>query len=222
MPTRCNQALSRNVQVTGVGLDYVSHFRGTTWRRLAAAGVGLLLAAPAFGYDSPLTSSAIRDAYFLANREGGLGDQFLANYRRTIPELHVAEFISVVRIETPFAQVALRTSRMLNYSAQDAVREFSGKPMLFRIHMEINYKPDAPPEGLKIKLIQNGKEIVADKVERSPFYPPTDEYTRLPSIGEILDFEVKPDRIDGSTLTILVDTPDGQHAECAFEMQSIR
>ena len=190
--------------------------------KVLAIVLGVLLAMPAGAYDFPLTSSAIRDAYFLANRAGGLGDQFLANYRHTIPELHVAEFISFVRIETPFAQVALHSSRTLNYSAQDAVREFSDKPIPFRIHMEINYKPDAPPDAIKIKLIQNKKEVVVDSVERSPFYPPTDAYTRLPSIGEILDLEVKPENVDSSTLTIQVDTPDGQHAECVFDMQAIR
>ncbi|MGB2675767.1 MAG: hypothetical protein WCE53_05300 [Candidatus Acidiferrum sp.] len=190
--------------------------------KVLAIVLGVLLAMPAGAYDFPLSSNAIRDAYFLANREGGLGDQFLANYRHTIPELHVAEFTSFVRIETPFAQVALQSSRTMNYSAQDAVREFSGKPLSFRIHMEINYKPDAPPDAIKIKLIQGKKEIVADSVERSPFYPPTDEYTRLPSIGETMDLELKPEKIDSSTLTIQIDTPDGQHAECMFEMQAIR
>ena len=94
--------------------------------------------------------------------------------------------------------------------------------MPFRIHMEINYKPDAPPDAIKFKLIQNRKEIVVDSVERSPFYPPTDVYSRLPSIGETLDLEVKADKIDASTLTIQIDTPDGQHAECVFDMQAIR
>ncbi|HXR32813.1 MAG TPA: hypothetical protein VN830_03840 [Verrucomicrobiae bacterium] len=196
--------------------------QGAPLLRLRAAALGLLMALPAWGYDFPLSSSAIRDAYFLGNREGGMGSQFLANYRHPIPELHVAEFTSFVQIETPFAQVALHSSRKLNYSAQDAVREFSGRPMPFHIHMEINYMPDAPPEGIKVKLIQGKKEIVADYVERSLFYPPTDVYTRVPSIGEILDLELKPEKIDSSTLTIQIDTPDGQHAECVFEMQEIR
>jgi hypothetical protein len=88
--------------------------------------------------------------------------------------------------------------------------------------MEINYKPDAPPDAIKIKLIQDKKEIVPDSVERSPFYPPTDVYTRLPSIGEILDLELKPEKIDSSTLIIQIDTPDGQHADCVIDMQAIR
>jgi hypothetical protein len=197
-------------------------YHRTTLSRFLVVALGFLLALPVGAYDFPLSSNAIRDAYFLGNREGGLGDQFLANYRHTIPELHVAEFTSFVRIETPFAQVALHSSRAMNYSAQDAIREFSGKPIPFRIHMEINYKPDAPPDAIKIKLVQNKKEILADSVERSPFYPPTDAYTRLPSIGETIDLVFKPEKIDSSTLTIQIDTPDGQHAECVFDMQATR
>jgi hypothetical protein len=203
-------------------MSQIRSHHGAALLKIVSAALGSLLAVPAGAYDFPLTSSAIRDAYFLANREGGLGDQFLANYRHTIPEMHVAEFTSFVRIETPFAQVALHSSRTMNYSAQDAVREFSGKPMPFRIHMEINYKPDAPPDAIKIKLVQGKKEIVPDSVKRSPFYPPTDVHTRLPSIGEILDLELKPEKMDSSSLTIQIDTPDGQHAECVFEMQAIR
>ena len=195
---------------------------GTALPGVLAGLLAALLALSAGAYDFPLSSNAIRDAYFLASRAGGLGDEFLANYRHTIPELHVARFTSFVRIETPFAQVALHSSRALNYSAQDAVREFSRKPLPFRIHVEIYYKPDAPPDAIKIKLIQNKKEIVADSVERSPFYPATDKHTQLPSIGETLNLEIRPERIDSSTLTIQIDTPDGQHAECGFDMQAIR
>lgn len=196
--------------------------RRTPLLRIVAVVLGLLLALPAGAYDCPLSPSAIRDAYFLANRGGGLGDQFLATYRHAIPEMHVAQFTSFVRIESPFAQVALHSSRIMNYSAQDAVREFSDKAIPFRLHAEINYKPDAPRDAIIFKLIQNKKEIIADSVQRSPFYPPTDVYSRLPSIGEILDLEVKADKIDASTLTIQIDTPDGQHAECVFDMQAIR
>ena len=55
---------------------------GTPLLGLLAAGLGLLLAMPAGAYDFPLTSSAIRDAYFLGIRQGGLDAQFRAKYAR--------------------------------------------------------------------------------------------------------------------------------------------
>jgi len=191
-------------------------------RKLLAMVLSAAVAMSAAAYDYPLSSTAIRDAYFLGRRQGGLGTEFLADYRQVIPSLRVEEFISFARIETPFVQVAVQSSQKLNYSAQDAVEDFHGKPLAFRIHLEICYMPDAPPDAVKIKLIQNRKEIVPDSVDRSGFYPPTDIYTRLPSIGEIMDLLVDSSKIDGSTLTIEIETPDGQNAQAKFELQTLR
>jgi hypothetical protein len=182
----------------------------------------LAAALPAPAYDYPLTSTAIRDAYFLGTRQGGLGTEFLADYRHTIPTLRVEEFISFARVETPFVQVAVQSSRKLNYSAQDAVQDFLGKQLSVRIHMEICYMPDAPPDAVKIKLVQNQKEIVPTSLERSAFYPPTDPYTRVLSIGETVDMEVDALKLDGSTLTIYIETPDGRTTLSEFDLRSLR
>jgi hypothetical protein len=184
--------------------------------------VGLAVALPAAAYDYPLTSTSIRDAYFLGKRHGGLGTEFLADYRRTIPSLRVEEFVSFARIETPFVQVAVQSSQKLNYSAQDAVQEFLGKALSFRIHLEICYMSDAPPEAVKIKLVQNRKEIAPLEVKRAAFYAPTDPYTRVASIGETFDMEVDPSKLDGSALAIYIETPDGRNAIVEFDLQSLR
>ena len=190
--------------------------------KLLAMVLSLAVAMPAGAYDYPLSSTAIRDAYFLGRRQGGLGREFLAEYRRSIPNLRVEQFISFAQIETPFVQVAVQSSRKLNYSAQDALEDFRDKPLDFRIHLEICYMPDAPPDAIKIKLIQNRKEIVPNSLERSAFYPPTDVYTRLPSIGEIVDMKVSPANIDSSLLTIQIDTPNDQHVKVELDLQSLR
>jgi hypothetical protein len=192
---------------------------------LRATGAVLLavsLAIPACAYDVPLTENAIRDAYFLGTRQTSLGSAFLAEYTRIIPELSVGGYKSTVTIETPFTQVAVFAGKKLNYSAQDAVKEFSGKPLVFRIHMDILYMLDAPPDAIKFKLIQNKKELTPDSTERSSYFPASDKYTRPPAIGETLQLEFNPSRIDSSTLTILIDASDGQHGETEFDLQSLR
>ena len=190
--------------------------------KLLAILASLAMALPAAAYDYPLSSSAIRDAYFLGRRQGGLGTEFLAGYRHAIPSLRVEEFVSFARIETPFVQVAVQSGQKLNYSAQDAVQDFLGKTLSVRIHLEILYMPDAPPDALKVRLIQNRKEIAPASVERSAFYPPADVYTRLPSIGEVFDLEVDALKLDGSALAIYIETPDGRNASVEFDLQSLR
>jgi len=204
-------------------MRHICPYHGTTLLRLVTVALGLLLALPAGACDFPLSSSAVREAYFLGKQQTGLGTDFLAQYSRLIPELKVAPYISRVRIETPFFQVAEQVSRILNYSAQDAVEDFYGKPAVLRMYLEICYEADAPlPNSVRISVIQKNKPIAALSEKRSAFFPPSDAYTRVPNLGEKVTLEFDPGKFDSSALTIQIDTPDGQHAECVFDMQAIR
>ncbi len=154
-------------------MRHIRPYHGTTLLRLVTVALGLLLALPAGAYDFPLSSSAVREAYFLGKQQSGLGTDFLAQYSRLIPELKVAPYISRVRIETPFFQVAEQVSRILNYSAQDAVEDFYGKPAVLRMYLEICYEADAPlPNSVRISVIRKNKPIAALSEKRSPFFPP--------------------------------------------------
>ena len=185
--------------------------------------LALAIALPTAAYDFPLSQDAIRDAYFLGKQQNGLGTDFLAKYSRSIPELRVDPYISRVRIETPFFQVAEHAGRALNYSAQDAVKEFYGKPIMFWLYLEICYEVDAPlPNAVKFRLTQKNKAISPLSEERSAFFPPSDPYSQVSNLGETIKLELDPAKLDSSTLTILVDTPDGQHAECTFDLQTLR
>lgn len=190
--------------------------------RLATVFVGLMLVFPAWAYDVPLSESSIRDAYYLGTRATTLGPDFLREYTQSIPELKVGRFASVIRLETPFSQIAIASAKRVGYSAQDAVQEFLGKPLAFRISVGICYKIDAPENAVRIKVLQNKKEIVLESYKSSPYYPASDEYTRVSSIGEKVEMEFQPSNVESSTLLIVVDTPDGRHAEAVFDLQTLR
>jgi hypothetical protein len=192
------------------------------WTAIGAVVLAFSLAIPACAYDVPLTEHSIRDAYFLGTRQTSLGPNFLAEYTREIPNLSLGRYRSFASLETPFTQVAVFSSKKLNYSAQDAVKEFLGKPLLFRMHLEICYMVNAPPDALTVRIVQNKKDVLPESSESSLFFPASDEYTSPPSIGETMQFEFSADKIDSSTLTILIDTPDGQHAETVFDLQALR
>lgn len=204
----------------------MSHFRsyyGTLLFRLFAVVLGLLLALPAGAYDFPLSSNAIRDAYFLGIRQGSLDAQFRAKYARAVPELKQGNCATQIRIETPFFQVAESASSMPNYSAQDAVKAFYEKPMMLRIYLDICYMREAPPpNSVQIRVLQNKKVVAPASDTRTAFAERFTEESFLLPNGEKAVLEFNPQRIDSSMLTIRVDTPDGQHAECVFDMQAIR
>jgi hypothetical protein len=183
----------------------------------------LFLAFPVGAYDDITHSaSAIRDAYFLGTREGGVTPEILANYAHWIPELKEGTCTSQARLETPFLQVADYAGKAANYSSQDAVKEFYGKQMIFRVYLDICYKPNAPLNAIKIKVIQNKKEITPLSEESSPYIPRITELTTLPPNGEQVRLEFKSSLIDSSTLAIRIDTPDKQHAEADFDLQTLR
>src|SRR6266403_1112078 len=108
------------------------------WRVLALS-ISLLNAWGACGYDFPLSESAIRGAYFLGTKGPSQGSVFLGGYTHAVSQLKVGACTSAISLETPFAHVALHASEAVNYSAQDAVKEFLGKPAVFRVHLETCY-----------------------------------------------------------------------------------
>jgi hypothetical protein len=127
-----------------------------------------------------------------------------------------------VRLETPFLQIAVYTSKAFNYSAQDAVQQFYGKQMVFRVYLDICYKLNAPLNAIKIKVIQNKKEVAPLSAESSPYVPRITKVATLPANGERVRLEFKSNQIDSSTLTIRIDTPDKQYAEVDFDLQVLR
>ncbi len=107
-------------------------------------------------------------------------------------------------------------------SAQDAVLQFYHKQMVLRVNLDICYKPSAPLNAIKIKVVQNKKELAPWFAESSPYVPRVDELATLPANGEQVRLEFKSNQIDSSTLIISIDTPDKQHAEVEFDLPGLR
>jgi hypothetical protein len=191
------------------------------WPAISSALLSFALAIPACAYDVPLTESSIRDAYFLGMRTDGLNFDLVAQYARLVPDLKQGNCTSDIRIETPFLQVAKHAREVPNYSAQEAVKEFSGKSTPFRIHLDVCYELHAPPNAIKVKIFQQKKELIPFSFE-STLYSEATDFGYLPPNGEQIELEFGPSRIESSTLTILIDTPNGQHVSTDFDLQSVR
>ena len=192
-----------------------------TWPTFLTVLLALCLGMPVSAYDVPLTESAIRDAYFLGTRLGGLNPDFLAGYARLVADLKQGNCTSQARLETPFLEVAEYAGKAPNYSAQRAVKDFSGKPLSFRIYLYVCYRQHAPANAETVKIMQNKKEVVPNSFESSP-YSESKEFGFLPPNGEQIVLEFAAAKIDSSDLTVLIDTSDGQHGETRFDLQTLR
>lgn len=191
--------------------------------RLAGVALCALLAARAFAYDYPLTADVIRDAYFTAKSHPALSAETLKPYSQPIPELHQGTCTSEARIETPFLQVVQAAAGNANYTSQQAVRDFLGRPLTFRLYLDLCYMLKAPPpNSVHLKFLLNKKEILPVMDVRTAYAEPAGETGHLPANGEQAVLQFLPAALNSSTLAILIDTPDAQHAEVAFDLHSLR
>jgi hypothetical protein len=204
-------------------MDQICRVSRNAFLKFLVLILSLGMALPVVAYDYPFTTSAIRDAYFLGIRQGGLTPQFLRSYSHFVPELHEGSCTSEIRLETPFLQVVDYAGGVPNYSSQDAVKDFYDKPMKFRIFLNICYTRGAPPpNSVKIKVVQNKKEIAPDTDTRLAYAEPINELSVLPPNGEKLQLEFDAANIDSSAFTIVIDTPNDQHVKVEFDLQTLR
>jgi hypothetical protein len=74
---------------------------------------------------------------------------------------------SQVRLETPFLQAADYASKAPNLSSQDAVKQFYGKQMVFRVFLDIWYKPNAAESHQNQSLSEQKRDCSLVYVEQS-------------------------------------------------------
>ncbi|HVO58749.1 MAG TPA: hypothetical protein VMT51_13745 [Dongiaceae bacterium] len=109
-----------------------------TRRGLSLLIAALLLAEPALAYQSPLSDTAVRDAYFLGRRQDGSLADFFALYSQFFPQPDSGPYIRVVSFYTPFAEEVIRSSqRPAGYSAQDAEQSHNPEAEVVTIRYEI-------------------------------------------------------------------------------------
>ncbi len=215
-------------------------------RFAVAFGFALLLAfvAPvfAFTYTYPLSSTDIRDAYFIGRRNDEITARFLTSYTRHFEKPSSGAYISDVGIDTPFSQIVIHASRTANYDAPTAVQDFQDKPMKFYAHVTIfatdSYKIEQTNptnslypsyrsfwQGFTIKMVQGENHVIQPLSEDGQsLYPPTpaDSVGFLSPIGARVDLVYPAKKIDSDVTTISVDSPDGQHIETTFDLASLR
>jgi hypothetical protein len=196
--------------------------------RKSQAFLVILLAAaaalPAFAYEYPLSSYAIREAFLLGTGTKSHDADFYSGYWQSLKMPKKRTVGSLVTIETPYLYVAEHSRDTPNYTAQDAISDFLDKAMVLRVYLDVYF--DAPetgePRPVVVKLIQDKKEIAVQSTTRWPLSRFRDENTRNESAGEHVQIECGADKINASDLTIEVDAPDGEHADATFDMAKLR
>jgi hypothetical protein len=148
--------------------------------------VVVAIAVPVFAaFSNPLSTTAIRDAYFIGTRNDKQTKDFLAQYVRQFPQLDSGIYVSQIGIDTPFTQVVQHSELALNYHAPDAVEEFEAKPLSLIVNVDVTFTSEYPTttgdapqlaqwvpdfwNDFKVHLIQ-GQEIKPTTVRGGPVY----------------------------------------------------
>jgi hypothetical protein len=190
-----------------------------------------LLATAALAFDNPLSSSAIRDAYFLATGNPDKRAEFFDKYTRHPPKPKIGPAIASIQIQTPFAAVVQDIAdRSLNVRAPDAVKQYYGKPAQFRVRVVIDFTATYPPSAsTSMQLgsfwnkfhvhLRQGEEIPSRSVQGKPILS-----TETPSgyIGAIIVANYDPNKIESGPATIVVTGPDDARAETTFDLGALR
>jgi len=137
-----------------------------------------MLAAAAEGWE--LTSSDVRNAYFLGQRRG---DQqlhgFLASYEKRLSAEFRGFQVWSVAVSTPYHQVVERSRRFPNYSSQQAQRDYESDRdrIVFTATVYLpnggrvyNFGGHRIWDDFDLRLVQNGRTIAPHQLQREPVY----------------------------------------------------
>jgi len=191
--------------------------------------LAVLVAQPAFAYNSPLSPEAIREAYFLGKEDANKRADFISKYTLQLPAPKKGVDVGAIEFETPFVMIANRVARSVsNYFAPDAEQDYLGKPEICRVRVFIYFCYDnlgviygtGPQMDFAVKLRQRDKEILS---QAHALVPIVWDGPGSGAAGMELDLDYDADKIDSSApADVEVLTPDGQEIHATFDLDSLR
>lgn len=201
---------------------------------------GLFAAQPMVAYEYPLSSDAVREAYFLGKENPSKREVFFAKYTEHFAAPKSGPYISLIRVITPYAYVVERTARSLpNLHAPDAQQKFYGKPIALRIHVHIDLTPTygwqtrAHNGGVALRSADFWRDFAVRLIQRrtviqplaqrgEPDYAFATEGSSSVLVGADIDVQYDPSEVRSGPATVVVSTPDGQQIAANFDLSKLR
>jgi hypothetical protein len=205
----------------------------------------LTLPVPSFAFETPLSDTAVREAYFLGQRHDDRLARFLDKYTKHLPPPKRGPHISAVTFYTPFALVVQDSSEhSTGYSAQQAWLDHQNQEESVEVVVQIlltdSYpalipRPTGSHSGSSIGYVQRPYDFWArfhvqvfsrDK-ELKPFTSSGrpdlfcgDDGCLL--TGATLELEFPAQAFDSESATVEVRPPEGESVSVEFDLVSLR
>lgn len=188
----------------------------------------------------PLHDTEVRGAYFLGRTTDTKKlAEFFDKYARHFPIPERGPDIDEIEFRTPYEVVVRRSwERWMNYTEQDAEKDYEAQPNLIVVSVDIYRTVTFPrfvtnpsesktqklerPEvfwgGFRFRVMQDEHAIQPNKVSSRLLYH---RGTGLGGVEMLLEFSAA-EFVSSGTAKVEVLTPDGQSAEATFELDKLK
>jgi hypothetical protein len=205
----------------------------------------LLFAEPLLAFQTPLSDTAVREAYFLGQRHDQSVSDFFAKYAKTLPAPQYGPYISTVRFLTPYAQVvSLSGNKSAGYSAQQAERDHHADAETVTVSVDIyltdSYGPflAAPgnsrsesPAGLThrssdfwrdfdVSVSSDSRTLSQQDTSGQPIYNCSESGCSL--VGATVTLTFAAAKFPPDSVTVNVVPPEGDEVNVDFDLTSFR
>ena len=210
--------------------------------------VFVLLSQPLFAFQIPLSETAVREAYFLGQRNDQKTADLFKLYTVSLPLPDKGPYISEIRLLTPYAQVvSVSSQHSVGYSAQQAAADYDGRGdtilVQVRIELTVTYTyedavrlatdtagelnrhldPEDFWRGFRFSISQNDKSFEPSEVTAYPIYAPaTDGAGSSTFRGTTLWLEFDANDFASLPARVEVTTPADLHSVATFDLEKLR
>ena len=201
----------------------------------------------AFAYDTDLSDTAIREAYFLGQRRDEKSGAFLANYSKHLPIPKKGPYISEIRLLTPVAQVVeVSSQNSAGYSAQQARLDYHGRGDFVLLEIHVEFTPTynqiqaehaanslAGEKGITLRtedfwqdfrygLKQKNQWVEPRSMRGEPIYAASDPYSSGGLIGAWVFIEYDARNVISEGAEIRVFLPDNLEVSATFDLSTLQ
>ena len=220
----------------------------TLTKPLAAVLLTSVLIFPpcSFAFETPLSDTAVREAYFLGQHHDEVYADFLQKYGVALPIPRSGPHIASIALFTPYALTAMYSNQQSgSYSAQQAQLDHDKRPELVRIVVQIwftstygayiiqpagsgsaaprGFQPRSPDfwRDFRVRLYQKDELVIPANSSGEPLQSCGDD-SGCELSGATLTFEYLATAFSEGTATVLVTPPEGEPVSVDFDLTALR
>lgn len=195
----------------------------------------------AAAFDTTLSDTAVREAYFIGQRRDETTVAFLDKYRTRLPAPEKGPYIDAVSFLSPFAQAVLNSSQRFNgYSAQQAQLDHRGETETVKVVIDIAFTASyglytSAPAGSStpyaLGLVPRPTDFWKDfqvhfSSKNKPVHPLHSFREPKVSCSEYgcatLEFDFFAETFPNDSTTVEIDPPEGPRVAVEYDLAYVR